>query len=268
MSAKGLLIDITRCIGCGACHDACAAEHGHPATPADTWNHESWVAVQDFGNETYVRRQCMHCEEPACASVCPVAALHKTEEGPVAYRAERCMGCRYCMVACPFGVPKYEWDKAAPLVRKCVLCEERLAEGRPTACSEACPAEATVFGERDELLREARSRIETSPDIYEPRVFGETEVGGTSVLYLGPKGFPFDRLGSLAGAGDRPLPERTPQVLSKIPMFAATTGTTLFGLFWLINRRMTVAHEEAGWKPAAAGKSDSAASKDAREERS
>jgi len=268
MGAKGLLIDITRCIGCGACHDACSEEHGNPATPAETWNHESWVTVRDMGNDVYLRRQCMHCEDPACASVCPVAALHKTEDGPVAYRAERCMGCRYCMVACPFGVPKYEWDERLPLVRKCVLCEERLAEGRPTACSEACPAEATTFGEREELLREAQARLEADPELYEARIFGVEEVGGTSVLYLAPKGFPFEEFGNLAGTGEGPLPELTYKVLSKIPTFAQVTGTALIGLYWIINRRMTLAHEDVGGKRAAAGKSEQAASHDAREGRS
>jgi formate dehydrogenase iron-sulfur subunit len=248
MSAKGLLIDITKCIGCGACHDACAEANGNPQTPAETWNHESWVCVRDAGGDVYVRRQCMHCDEPACASVCPVAALHKTEEGPVAYRAERCMGCRYCMVACPFGVPKYEWEKPTPLVRKCILCEPRLREGKPTACSEACPTGATRFGEREELLQEARALLLESPGTYEPHIFGEREVGGTCVLYLAPKGFDFEAIGLTVKAGQEPMPELTYRVLSKIPTFAEVTGTALLGLFWIINRRMTLAQEDVTWK--------------------
>lgn len=245
MGAKGMLIDITKCVGCGACHDACSEANGNPPTPMDTYNDQSWVAVLDKGDETYVRKQCMHCLEPACASACPVAALHRTEEGPVAYRAERCMGCRYCMVACPFGVPTYEWNKKVPLVRKCVMCDGRLAEGKPTACSEACPTEATIFGEREALLEEAKARIRDNADTYFPAVFGESEVGGTSVLYLAPR--EFASLGFPSDLGTTALPQLTFRVLSKIPTFAMVTGTALFGVFWIINRRMSLAHEDVAW---------------------
>ncbi len=252
MGAKGLLIDVTQCVGCGACHSACAAEHGNPETPMETWNHQSWTAVLDKGalengDRIFVRKICMHCEQPACASVCPVAALHKTPEGPVSYRAERCMGCRYCMVACPFGVPKYEWDKPVPLVRKCILCDHRLAKGEPTACSEACPTGATLFGEREEMLREARKRVDAAPETYDMQIFGEREVGGTSVFFLAPKGHGFASLGFPTNAGIEPLPELTFRVLSKIPTFAITAGTALFGIFWIINRRMTLAEEDVSW---------------------
>jgi formate dehydrogenase iron-sulfur subunit len=247
VSAKGLLIDVTQCVGCGACHAACASEHGNPDTPMETWNDRSWTAVLDKGDGVFVRKICMHCEQPACASVCPVAALHKTPAGPVSYRAERCMGCRYCMVACPFGVPKYEWEKPIPLVRKCILCDHRLAKGEPTACSEACPTGATKFGDREEMLTEARTRMESSPDTYEMHVFGEREAGGTSVFFLAPKGRSFASLGFPTNSGTEPLPELTFRVLSKIPTFAITAGTALFGIYWIINRRMTLAEEDVAW---------------------
>jgi formate dehydrogenase iron-sulfur subunit len=245
MGAKGMLIDITKCVGCGQCHDACAEANGNPQTPMDTYSFESWTAVFDKGNDTYVRKLCMHCLEPACASACPVAALHKTEEGPVGYRADRCMGCRYCMVACPYGVPTYEWDKTIPLVRKCILCDKRLAQGMPTACSEACPTGATQFGERAELLQEARRRQQESPDTYFPHILGEREAGGASVLFLAPKSF--GELGFPTNLGEEAYPQLTFRVLSKIPTFAAVAGTGLFGLFWIINRRMTLAHEDTTW---------------------
>jgi formate dehydrogenase iron-sulfur subunit len=245
MGAKGMLIDITKCVGCGQCHDACAQANGNPQTPMETYSCESWTAVLDKGNDVYVRKQCMHCQVPACASACPVAALHKTAEGPVTYRQERCMGCRYCMVACPFGVPTYEWNKTVPLVRKCILCADRLAQGKPTACSEACPTGATQFGDREALLEEARSRIRQNPDSYVQAIFGEREVGGTSNLFLAPKDFA--SLGFPGSLGETELPQLTFRVLSKIPTFATVAGTGLFGLFWIINRRMTLAHEDVTW---------------------
>jgi len=109
----------------------------------------------------FMRRLCMNCAEPACASVCPVAALRKTPEGPVIYEASRCMGCRYCMVACPFSVPKYEWNQLAPRVQKCTMCASRVVAGKPTACAEICPTGATKFGDRDELIAEAQQ-----PNVY------------------------------------------------------------------------------------------------------
>ncbi len=254
MSAKGLLIDITKCVGCGACHDACATANGNPETPADEWSDKSWTAVVDKGNDTYVRKLCMHCEEPACASVCPVAALHKTPEGPVVYEADRCMGCRYCMMACPFEVPKYQWTSRTPLVRKCIMCAGRQKEGKIPACAEACPAGATTFGDREALLEEARTRIRENPGTYVDHVYGEKEVGGTSTLFLAPRSFA--SLGFPVNLDGTPLPELTFRVLEKIPNFAVTGGTALFGIYWIINRRMTLAHEDVAERPAGKGRAD------------
>jgi formate dehydrogenase iron-sulfur subunit len=249
MGAKGTLIDITRCVGCGQCHDACAEANGNPQTPPETLSDQSYTAVLDKGNDIYVRKMCMHCDEPSCASVCPVAALKKTKEGPVVYDAGRCMGCRYCMVACPFEIPKYEWKSRVPRVRKCIMCAERLKEGKNTACSDACPTGATQFGDREELLAEARKRIAESPDTYFPHIYGEREVGGTSVLFLAPKDFA--ALGFPPRIPTEPMPELTYRVLSKIPNFALTGGVGLFGVYWIINRRMTLAREDAAQKKTA-----------------
>ena len=141
-----------------------------------------------------MRKLCMNCDDPACASVCPVGALQKDRLGPVTYDKHKCMGCRYCMAACPFSVPKYEWDKAVPGVRKCIMCAPRVAAGKPTACAEVCPTGATKFGERDELLKEARKRIQDNPGTYLPHIYGETEVGGTSVMLLSSLDFQQVRL--------------------------------------------------------------------------
>jgi Fe-S-cluster-containing dehydrogenase component len=145
---------------------------------------------------TFVKSQCMHCNEPACASACIVGALQKLDNGAVAYDAGRCMGCRYCMVACPFSVPQFEWQNAIPAVRKCTLCRETLLkDGKPTACSTACPVDAITFGKRSDLIKIARHRIESEPERYQDHVYGEKEVGGTSVLYLARPKMQFASLG-------------------------------------------------------------------------
>ena len=144
-------------------------------------------------------------------------------------------------------MPKYEWEKPVPLVRKCILCDHRLAKGDPTACSEACPTGATLFGDREEMLREARKRVDAAPDTYEMQIFGEREAGGTSVFFLSPKGHSLASLGFPTNSGTEPLPELTYQVLSKIPTFAITAGTALFGIYWIINRRMTLSEEDVSW---------------------
>ncbi len=178
--SKGILYDATMCIGCKQCEQACATENGLPyddriaAQEVTSAQKYTTVLTKD---DKFMRKLCMNCDDPACASVCPVGALKKTALGPVTYDKSRCMGCRYCMAACPFGVPKYEWDKAVPGIRKCVMCSKRVAAGKPTACAEICPTGATKFGDRDELLEEAKKRIHDNPGNYLPHIFGDTEVG-------------------------------------------------------------------------------------------
>ena len=184
----------------------------------------------------------MHCVDPSCASVCPVGALRKTAAGPVTYDARICLGCRYCMVACPFDVPRYEYSAAVPSVRKCDFCADRLAEGRVPACVEACPAEATVSGTRAELLAEARSRIAGNPGQYVDHVYGQHEAGGTSVLFLSP--VPFEELGFKAGLPTEALPDITWGVLEKIPGVVSVGGAALFAVWWITHRRQEVAAAE------------------------
>lgn len=239
-AARALLIDITRCIGCRACAAACKEIHGFPGEPEDTeLSATAYTVLLDKGDDRYVRQLCMHCQDPSCASACPVGALRKTALGPVAYDAGRCLGCRYCMVACPFGVPKYEWRSAVPAVRKCDLCVARLEKGEVPACVEACPAEATVTGTRDELLAEAHRRIRENPGQYHTSVYGEHEVGGTSVLFLSP--VPFEQLGFKAGLGNEPLPNLTWNALDKVPGVVSIGGAALFAIWWITHRREEVA---------------------------
>jgi glycine cleavage system H protein len=144
--SKGILYDATLCIGCKMCEKACAEHHGLPyddniAAEQKPSDHKYTVVLSH--EDKFMRRLCMNCQDPTCASVCPVGAFRKSTLGPVVYEASRCIGCRYCMMACPFSVPKYEWSKALPLVRKCDMCTVRLANGLPTACAEVCPTGAT-----------------------------------------------------------------------------------------------------------------------------
>ena len=190
-----------------------------------------------------MRRLCMNCAEPACASVCPVGALRKTAAGPVIYEEDRCMGCRYCMVACPFSVPKYEWSKLLPRVQKCTMCPDRVQAGKPTACAEICPTGATKFGERDELIAEAQQRIRDNPGKYVDHIYGVSEVGGTSVLLL--SSVPFEEFGYRADLTRDPLP------MLHLPRAVANTRLVRWvawcwaAIWWITHRREEVAAAEA-----------------------
>ena len=244
--SKSILYDATLCINCKQCEVACAERNKLPYNEAigaeQKQSAHKYTVVLERGDK-FMRRLCMNCTDPACASVCPVGAFKKTAAGPVVYDESRCMGCRYCMLACPFGVPKYEWEKALPLVRKCDMCADRVLAGGTTACTEACPTGATKFGERDELLAEAKQRIKEKPDQYVPHVYGENEVGGTSVLLL--SSVPFEQFGYRGDLTHDPLPMFTYRVLSRIPDFVGLGGVLLGGIWWITNRRADVAAAEA-----------------------
>jgi formate dehydrogenase iron-sulfur subunit len=243
--SKALLYDATMCIGCKQCEQACAAQNKLPyddSIAAEEKQSEHKYTAVLTRSEHFMRRLCMNCEDPACASVCPVAALRKTAAGPVIYDADRCMGCRYCMVACPFGVPKYEWNKVLPKVRKCTMCPDRVAAGQQTACAEICPTGATKYGERDDLIAEAQQRIRENPGKYVNHIYGLNEVGGTSVLLL--SGVPFEEFGYRADLSRDPLPMLTYRVLSRIPDFVPLGGILLGGIWWITHRREEVAAAE------------------------
>jgi len=235
---KALLIDITKCIGCQACALACKEVNGLPGEEEEELSATAYTVVKEKDG-LYYRRLCMHCKEPTCASVCPVGAFEKTPEGAVIYHAHKCIGCRYCMQACPFSIPTYEWKKRAPKVQKCIMCYQRLKEGEIPACAEVCPTGATIFGDREELIQEARKRIKDDPDLYVDHIYGEKEAGGTSVLML--SSVPFESLGFPANLGDRPLPELTWAALKTVPSIAIFGGAILYGVWWIIDRRMELA---------------------------
>jgi len=243
--SKGILYDSTLCVGCRLCEGACAERWRLPyndkVAAEERLSAHKLTAIESHG-ERYSRRLCMHCVEPACASVCPVGALQKTSLGPVVYDASKCMGCRYCMLACPFQVPTYEWNQRLPKVRKCDMCYDRQRAGKPTACSEACPTGATICGEREALVAEARRRMAEKPDQYYPRIYGLREAGGTSVLYL--SAVPFEQIGLRTRVPQEPLPALTWRVLHLVPDVVSVGSVLLGGIWWITNRRDEVARKE------------------------
>lgn len=239
----GLLFDMVRCSGCRKCVAACMEGHGFQGNPKDVVELSAHAYTAIVEKDDYsIRNLCRHCISPSCASVCPVGALQKTEEGPVVYDVDRCIGCRYCMVACPFNIPRYEWDNPVPAVRKCDMCIERLRAGEMPACAAACEYEATLFGTRTELLEEAHNRIEEDPDEYYDHVYGETEIGGTSVLFLAPH--PEEALGYKPILGNKPLPGLTLKQLNRVPSIVIGGGAALMAIWWITNRRDEVAFAE------------------------
>lgn len=221
-----MLIDTTTCVGCRKCEWACAQQNALSDEPMEFFEDQqifekarrmddgAFTVVNrvapgdDLENPVFVKQQCMHCLRPACVSACLVGALNRQPDGAVTYDADKCIGCRYCMVACPFEVPAYEFsDPLAPRVRKCTLCASELeSDGKIPACAEICPPMAISFGKREEILKLAHEKIAQEPDHYIDHVYGEHEVGGTSVLYLA--GMPFTALG-FPELGTKPIPELT-----------------------------------------------------------
>lgn len=253
MAGYGMLIDTTRCIGCKACTVACKQWNGNSTTLEQDKDHhgsyqnperlysKAWTIIEyreigegkDF-SWNFNKKACMHCLHPACASVCPVGALHKTSAGPVRYDDWKCIGCRYCMMACPFEVPSFDWDKGLleqPLIRKCILCYDRLYE---PACAKACFSGAILYGERDKLIGEGEERIAKNPEKYLDHIYGKEEGGGTSILYL--SSVPFEKIGlpDLASVHPTALTEK---VMAGTLPFAAIWGTVLYGIYWLIKFR-------------------------------
>ena len=191
-------------------------------------------AEKPDGAPRFVKRQCMHCVEPACASACPVRALDKQATGPVAYDGSKCMGCRYCMVACPFGVPKYEYAKAIPVVRKCTFCAGRQAEGKLPACIGVCPSGALTSGTRGRLVEEARRRVFGNPDRYTQHIYGEHEAGGTNWMYI--TDVSFEKLGFEVAVNDNSYPKLVRGALGVPPVVMTLWPPLLMGL-WAFSHR-------------------------------
>jgi Fe-S-cluster-containing dehydrogenase component len=269
----GVLVDTTLCIGCRKCEEACNRRNQLPRTAESFSDREvlrrfrrpsesAFTVVNQFPGSpspdqaelpmTFAKAQCMHCLIPSCVSACIVGALTKQPDGAVVYDPTICIGCRYCMVACPFEVLAYEYDTAlAPRVRKCELCTGTTDKGgADPACAAACPTEALVVGKRADLLAIAHQRLEERPDRYIQRVYGEHEVGGTGWLYL--SGRPVEEIGMLT------LPERAPALrteviqhgIFKYGILPFALYGALAGIMWLNHRRQAPDEEEAAFEPA------------------
>ncbi len=234
----GILYDSTLCNGCMGCEFDCAEVNGlpdpvgsakkGPLRKTDETRRTVVNAYETTKGKKFIKRQCMHCNEPACASACLTKAMLKTDKGPVIWREDKCMGCRSCMISCPFDVPKFEFNSTNPIIQKCSMCYDRLKEGETPLCAYNCPKEALVFGTRRELIKEARSRIHEKPDVYVDYIYGEHEVGGTGVLYLAS--VPFEELGLRNDLGTTPYPEFNKTFLYSVPAVLIMWPAFLLGL--------------------------------------
>jgi formate dehydrogenase iron-sulfur subunit len=274
---KTTLVDITKCIGCRACQVACKQwndrdgeetefqwELGfqNPATlSAKTLTLITFHELPDEKapgglNYLFTMRRCLHCLEPACASACPTTALTRQPDGPVTYDANKCIGCRYCIWACPWGVPTAEWDSLAPKIQKCTHCADRADQPLPLArngraltpeeskqyrsnvvvpaCVKACPADALQFGNREDILKEARARISDQPEKYVDHIYGEKEAGGTSVLYL--SSVPFGKLG-FPDVGTKAYPSLSKAAIHSVPPAVLAMGVLLGSTYAFLKRR-------------------------------
>jgi Fe-S-cluster-containing dehydrogenase component len=253
-----MLVDTTKCVGCRGCEAACSEANKLPP-PADAGKAEVFDrfrvtdtktftvvnrAVKGQGDKpsTYIKTQCMHCVEPACASACLAKALRKSPEGPVIYKHTVCIGCRYCMIACPYEIPKFEYEKPLPYIRKCEFCYERQKQGLKPACASVCPSGALTFGTRHEMLELARTRIYQNPDKYVHHIYGEHEVGGTGILYIG--NVAFEQLGLKSNVGEKSYAQLTSAALAVPPMVLTIGAPLLMGLYAVARSRSRDEHTD------------------------
>lgn len=242
---KAILYDQTRCVGCRECVLACAEANGWDAAQAFTPDpglcEEAPTVLRRYtsgsGEDCFLKLQCMHCVSAPCVSACMLGAMSKDADGAVVWNPELCVGCRYCEIACPFTVPRFEWDTPVPKLTKCELCPARRAAGLLPACVSVCRRGALSYGTREEMLAEARRRRAEHPERYNPKVYGEHDGGGTSVLYMARAGVPFTALG-LPELGDESVAE-LPESLQHTLYRGFAAPLALFALLGALVRRST-----------------------------
>ena len=253
----GVLVDTTRCIGCRSCEIACGKQNGTlvPDVLNDgaleterTTGDNQFMVVNRYETDkgpVFVKRQCMHCQQAACATACPTEAMKKNLNGPVTWDGDKCIGCRFCMISCPFDMPKFEYNEWNPRLRKCTMCFERLEEGQKPACVEACPTDTLMFGTQIRNLEIARHRIAKHPDQYWPHIYGDHEVGGTGYIYL--SAVPFEQLGFRTDLGRTPYPEYTREFLYAVPAVLFGVPAFLLALNALTGEAAGELDDEAGF---------------------
>ena len=253
----GILVDTTRCIGCRRCEKACAEANNLPIPDISEKSNEAvlqkirkttdtqYTVVNPYETEKgkiFVPKRCMHCNQPGCAAACLVKAMRKRKEGHVTWDLN-CMGCRLCMISCPYDIPKFEYNKAIPLIQKCNLCYGRFLKGLVPGCVEACPTEALMFGTRRYLLDEAKRRIAQNPGKYVHHIYGENEVAGTSHLYL--SAVPFEQIGFRMDLGTKPYPEYSTGFLYAVPFIFVLWPIVMFGFNRVTKKGRAEEHKEA-----------------------
>ena len=255
----GILVDTTRCIGCRSCEMACGRQNdtlvpdvlNDGALEAERKTSDAQYMVvnryQTDKGTVFVKKQCMHCHQAACAAACPTEAMKKHLNGPVTWDGDKCIGCRFCMISCPFDVPKFEYNEWNPRLQKCTLCFERLQEGKKPAFVQACPTDALMFGTQIRNLQITRHRLAEHPDRYHPQIYGEREVGGTGYIYLAA--VPFDQLGFRTDLGRTPYPEYTREFLYAVPAILFGVPAFLLALNALTGEATGELDEEAPFEP-------------------
>ncbi|MCF8297817.1 MAG: 4Fe-4S dicluster domain-containing protein [Saprospiraceae bacterium] len=234
----GILYDSNLCTACQNCEYACSDQYEMPYSTdfpevglVRKTDETRRVVINSFETskgEQYMRSSCFHCNNPACASACLTQAMYKTEEGPVIWREDKCMGCRFCMISCPFDVPKFEYNSPNPKIQKCRMCYELLQEGEIPACVDACPSEAIIFGKRRDLIEIAKARIYANPEVYHHEIYGEHEAGGTGLLMIAT--VPFDELGLNTKVQKSSYPELSKGFLYSVPSIFVLWPAMLLGL--------------------------------------